>query len=103
MENRGGLIVAAVVTKAALRRASRQGKRIEEPFGWGKTIGGPARPLLRGAAKLGFKFVLTMAACCVVSSRENERFVLYARVHTDALVIADSADARINGPVISRP
>jgi hypothetical protein len=24
-------------------------KRIEEPFGWGKTIGGLARPILRGA------------------------------------------------------
>jgi hypothetical protein len=37
-------------------------KRIEEPFGWGKTIGGLARPMLRGAARLGFKFTLTMAA-----------------------------------------
>jgi transposase len=37
-------------------------KRIEEPFGWGKTIGGLARPMLRGASKLGFKFTLTMAS-----------------------------------------
>jgi Transposase DDE domain len=37
-------------------------KRIEEPFGWGKTIGGLARPMLRGARKLGFKFTLTMAS-----------------------------------------
>ena len=36
-------------------------KRIEEPFGWAKTIGGFARPMLRGAKKLGFKFTLTMA------------------------------------------
>ena len=36
-------------------------KRIEEPFGWGKTIGGLARPMLRGVQKLGFKFTLTMA------------------------------------------
>lgn len=36
-------------------------KRIEEPFGWGKTIGGLARPMLRGAQRLGFKFTLTMA------------------------------------------
>ena len=36
-------------------------KRIEEPFGWGKTIGGLARPMLRGVRKLGFKFTLTMA------------------------------------------
>jgi transposase len=37
-------------------------KRIEEPFGWGKTIGGLARPMLRGAERLGFKFILTMAS-----------------------------------------
>ena len=34
----------------------------EEPFGWGKTIGGLARPMLRGVKKLDFKFTLTMAA-----------------------------------------
>jgi hypothetical protein len=36
-------------------------KRIEEPFGWGKMIGGLARPMLRGVKKLGFRFTLTMA------------------------------------------
>jgi transposase len=37
-------------------------KRTEEPFGWGKTIGGLARPMLRGARRLAFKFTLTMVA-----------------------------------------
>jgi transposase len=37
-------------------------KRTEEPFGWGKTIGGLARPMLRGARKLGFKFTLAMVS-----------------------------------------
>ena len=41
--------------------SQKKRKRIEEPFGWGKTIGGLARPMLRGARKLGFKFTLTMA------------------------------------------
>jgi hypothetical protein len=41
--------------------SQRKRKRIEEPFGWGKTIGGLARPMLRGVKKLGFKFTLTMA------------------------------------------
>jgi len=40
---------------------SQRRKRIEEPFGWGKTIGELARPMLRGVEKLGFKFTLTMA------------------------------------------
>jgi len=42
--------------------SQRKRKRVEEPFGWGKTIGGLARPLLRGVKKLDFKFTLTMAA-----------------------------------------
>jgi hypothetical protein len=37
-------------------------KRTEEPFGWAKMIGGLARPMLRGAARLRFKFTFTMAA-----------------------------------------
>jgi hypothetical protein len=37
-------------------------KRTEEPFGWGKTIGGLARPMLRGAARLRFRFTFTMVA-----------------------------------------
>jgi len=42
--------------------SQRKRKRVEEPFGWGKTIGGLARPMLRGVKKLDFKFTLTMAA-----------------------------------------
>ena len=42
--------------------SQRKRKRVEEPFGWGKTIGGLARPMLRGVQRLAFKFTLTMAA-----------------------------------------
>lgn len=48
--------------RAGYAVSQKKRKRIEEPFGWGKTIGGLARPMLRGAAHLGFKFILTMAA-----------------------------------------
>jgi transposase len=41
--------------------SQRKRKLIEEPFGWAKTIGGLARPMLRGASRLAFKFTLTMA------------------------------------------
>jgi hypothetical protein len=34
----------------------------EELFGWGKAIGGLVRLMLRGVARLRFKFTLTMAA-----------------------------------------
>ena len=37
-------------------------KRVEEPFGWGKTVGGLARPMLCGVKKFDFKFIWTMAA-----------------------------------------
>jgi transposase len=42
--------------------SQRKRKQVEEPFGWGKTIGGLTRPMLRGLKKLDFKFILTMAA-----------------------------------------
>ena len=42
--------------------SQRKRKRVEEPFGWGKTIGGLAWPMLRGVKKLDFKFIWTMAA-----------------------------------------
>ena len=44
--------------------AVRQKKRklVEEPFGWGKTIGGLARPMRRGTPRMGFVFTFTMAA-----------------------------------------
>ena len=37
-------------------------KRIEEAFGWGKTIGTAAKTMLRGTARVGFQFTLNMAA-----------------------------------------
>ena len=49
--------------------SQRKRKRIEEPFGWGKTIGGLARPMFRGLKKLGFKFILTMAGYNLICIR----------------------------------
>jgi hypothetical protein len=45
-------------------RTSRKGERqrSEEPSGWDKTIGGLARPILRGVARLRFKLALRMTA-----------------------------------------
>jgi hypothetical protein len=48
-------------------------KRIEEPFGWGKTIGGLARPMLCGVQKLAFKFILTMAGYNLIRLRDAPR------------------------------
>jgi transposase len=37
-------------------------KRIEEPFGWGKTVGPIAKTMLRGLEYVGAQFTLTLAA-----------------------------------------
>jgi transposase len=38
-------------------------KKIEEPFGWAKTVGGMAQTLYRGVERVRARFTLTMAAC----------------------------------------
>jgi transposase len=42
--------------------SQKKRKLVEEPFGWGKTIGGLARPMRCGTARVGFVFTFTMAA-----------------------------------------
>ena len=42
--------------------SQKKRKLVEEPFGWGKTIGGLARPMRRGTQHMGFVFTFTMAA-----------------------------------------
>ncbi|MEV8469056.1 transposase, partial [Fluviibacterium sp. DFM31] len=81
MENRSGLIVQADLTQAdghAERRAAidgrttrhpgyaksqRRRKKIEEPFGWAKTVGGMAQTMYRGIERVRARFTSTMAAC----------------------------------------
>ncbi|MCD1619374.1 IS5 family transposase [Salipiger manganoxidans] len=38
-------------------------KKIEEPFGWAKTVGSMGQTMLRGTERLGAQFTMTMAAC----------------------------------------
>ena len=40
----------------------RQRKRIEEAFGWAKTVGGMAQTVYRGVERVRSPFILTMAA-----------------------------------------
>lgn len=61
ISGRRSAVDARTTRHAGYAVSQRKRKRIEEPFGWGKTIGGLARPMLRGVKKLGFKFTLTMA------------------------------------------
>ncbi|PTR13406.1 hypothetical protein C8J28_12236 [Cereibacter azotoformans] len=38
-------------------------KKIEEPFGWAKTVGPMAQTIHRGVKRVGVQFTFTMAAC----------------------------------------
>jgi hypothetical protein len=60
--NRTSAIDARTTRHPGYAISQQKRKRTEEPFGCGKTIGGLARPMLRGVARLRFKFTLTMAA-----------------------------------------
>ena len=43
--------------------SQRRRKKIEEPFGWAKTVGGMAQTFYRGLERVRARFTLTMAAC----------------------------------------
>jgi transposase len=60
--NRASAIDGRTTRHAGYAISQQKRKRTEEPFGWSKTIGGLARPMLRGLRRLAFKFTLTMAA-----------------------------------------
>ena len=59
---RRSAIDGRITRHAGYETSQQKRKRVEELFGWGKTIGGLARPMFRGIKKLDFKFIWTMAA-----------------------------------------
>jgi transposase len=44
-------------------KSQRRRKKIEEPFGWAKNVGGMAQTMYRGIERVRARFTLTMAAC----------------------------------------
>ena len=60
--NRASAIDGRTTRHPGYAISQKKCKLVEEPFGWGKTIGGLARPMLRGVRRLDFKFTLTLAA-----------------------------------------
>jgi transposase len=42
--------------------SQKRRKKIEEPFGWAKTVGGMAQTMYRGVERVRSRFILTMAA-----------------------------------------
>jgi hypothetical protein len=60
--NRRSAIDGRTTRHAGYEVSQQKRKRIEESFGWGKTIGSLARPMFRGVDRFRFKFTLTMAS-----------------------------------------
>ena len=42
--------------------SQRHRKKIEEPFGWAKTVGGMEQTMYRGVERVRSRFILAMAA-----------------------------------------
>jgi transposase len=60
---RHSAIDARTTRHAGYALSQKRRKKIEEPFGWAKTIGGMAQTVLRGIERVRARFTLTMAAC----------------------------------------
>jgi transposase len=67
--NRSSAIDGRTTRHPGYAISQRVRKRIEECFGWGKTIGGLRKSRFVGREKLDFQFVLTMAAYNLVRMR----------------------------------
>jgi transposase len=59
---RGSAIDGRTTRHAGYAFSQQRRKKIEEPFGWAKAIGGMAQTVLRGLDRVRARFTLTMAA-----------------------------------------
>lgn len=61
-KSRHSAIDGRTTRHAGYALSQKHRKRIEEPFGWGKTVGGLAQTVYRSVERVRARFVLTMAA-----------------------------------------
>ena len=59
---RGSAIDGRTTRHAGYALSQKRRKKIEEPFGWAKTVGGMAQTVLRGLERVRARFTLTMVA-----------------------------------------
>lgn len=59
---KGSAIDARTIRHASYAVSQRKRKLVEEPFGWGKTVGPIRKTMLRGIERVCAQFTLTMAA-----------------------------------------
>jgi hypothetical protein len=69
-ERRGGSTIDGRTTRhAGYELSQRMRKRIEEPFGWAKTVGRVRQTMFRGLERVNMQFLLTMRANNLVRMR----------------------------------
>lgn len=61
-KSKGSAIDGRTTRHAGYAVSQRKRKQVEEPFGWGKTVGQIAKTMLRGVADVRAQFTLNMAA-----------------------------------------
>jgi transposase len=61
-KTKGSALDGRTTRHAGYAVSQRIRKRIEEMFGWGKTVGPIAKTMLRGARRVGAQFMFTLAA-----------------------------------------
>ena len=61
-KGRRSAIDARTTRHPGYAQSQKKRKLVEEPFGWGKVIGGLARPMRRGKTHVGYAFTFVMAA-----------------------------------------
>jgi transposase len=61
-KKRGSAIDGRTTRHAGYALSQKRRKKIEEPFGWAKTVGGMAQSVLRGIDRVRARFTLTMTA-----------------------------------------
>ena len=62
-KSRHSAIDGRTIRHPGYAQSQRRRKKIEEPFGWAKTVGGMAQTMYRGIERVRARFTLTMAAC----------------------------------------
>ncbi|MEJ2153326.1 MAG: IS5 family transposase [Gemmatimonadota bacterium] len=66
-KRRGGSAIDGRTTRHESYAVSQRiRKRVEEPFGWGKTVGGIRQTKFRGVLRVRQQWLMTMAACNLV-------------------------------------
>jgi transposase len=61
-KTKGSAVDGRTTRHAGYAVSQRKRKQIEEPFGWGKTVGQLRKTMLRGIARVGAQFTMNMAA-----------------------------------------